>query len=158
LRVSLFPAPLQPANKNPIMKFLLRLLPVIGAWLLVAGCSTPASRISKNESAFSEWPAAVQEKIRAGQIDLGFTPEQVKMALGNPERTSTRTDNDGTREVWYYPSKKPRVSFGVGLGTARGNTAYGAGVNVGSGDRRRDDSTRVIFQGGRVSAIETPSK
>jgi hypothetical protein len=140
------------------MKTYLRLLPLVGVWLFVAACSTPASRIAKNEGAFSEWPPAIQEKIRAGQIDLGFTPEQVRMALGAPDRTYTRTDNDGTREVWAYPRKKSRVSFGIGMGTSRGNTGYGAGVNVGSGGYRDDDSTRVIFQGGRVSAIETAAK
>lgn len=140
------------------MKTCFRLLALLGAGIFLAACSTPASRIAKNESAFSEWPPAIQEKIRAGQIDLGFTPEQVRMALGGPEHTYTRTDNDGVHEVWTYPSKKPRVSFGIGMGTSRGNTGYGAGVNVGSGGRRDDDSTRVIFQGGRVSAVETATK
>src|SRR5687768_8091252 len=51
--------------------------------LFAAGCSTPASRISRHQEAFSEWPEAIQEKVRAGQIDLGFTPEQVRVALGD---------------------------------------------------------------------------
>jgi hypothetical protein len=121
-----------------------------------AGCSTVDSRIARRSEAFSEWPAAVQEKVRAGQIDVGFTPEQVRVALGDPARTSTRTNTDGTSEVWVYRSGKPRVSFGVGLGTSRGSTAYGGGVNVGTGGNRDDDAMRVVFSAGRVSAIETP--
>jgi hypothetical protein len=123
--------------------------------LALAGCSTTASRIAKNETAFSEWPAAVQEKVRAGKIDLGFTPEQVRVALGEPSRVSTRTNNDGTSEVWAYRAKEPRFSFGIGLGSSRGRTGYGGGVNVGTGGDRADDATRVVFDGGRVSSIET---
>lgn len=124
----------------------------------LASCSTVDSRIAKRAEAFAEWPPAIQEKVRAGQIDLGFTPEQVRVALGDPARTSTRTNSDGTTEIWSYRSGKPRVSFGVGLGTSRGSTGYGGGVNVGTGDHREDEAMRVIFSAGRVSAIETPSK
>lgn len=126
--------------------------------LICAGCSTPASRIARNETAFSEWPAAIQDKVRAGQIDLGFTPEQVKLALGEPSRVTTRTNHDGTSEVWAYRGKEPRFSFGVGVGTSRGNTGYGGGVNVGTGGDRGEDAMRVVFDGGRVSAIETATR
>jgi hypothetical protein len=126
--------------------------------LLVAGCSSPSSRISRNQAAFDEWPEAVQEKVRAGKIDLGFTTEQVRMALGQPDRVTTRTNTDGTSEVWSYPAQKPRFSFGVGVGSSRGSTGVGAGVGVGTGGERYDDATRVVFTGGRVSVIETPSR
>lgn len=134
------------------------LVPVILFAGAVVGCSTVDSRIAKRAEAFAEWPAAIQEKVRAGQIDLGFTPEQVRVALGDPARTSTRTNSDGTAEVWVYRSGKPRISFGVGMGTSRGSTGYGGGVNVGTGGNRDDEAMRVIFSAGRVSAIETPEK
>jgi hypothetical protein len=127
--------------------------------LFAAGCSTPASRISRNEEAFSEWPEAIQEKVRAGQIDLGFTPEQVRVALGDPARTVRRTDNDGTSEVWIYHGREPRFSVGLGVGTSRGSTGFGGGVGIGTGgSREREDATRVVFAGGRVSAVEAPTK
>lgn len=127
--------------------------------LLGASCSTPASRISRHQEAFSEWPEAIQEKVRAGQIDLGFTTEQVRVALGDPARTFTRTNNDGTSEVWVYRGKEPRFSVGLGMGTSRGSTGFGGGVSVGTGaDRDDENATRVVFAGGRVSAVETASK
>lgn len=140
------------------MKTWLRILFSVGYLAVAASCSTPATRISKNAAEFSEWPEAVQEKIRAGQIDLGFTPEQVRMALGNPARTMTRTDADGTGEVWSYRSSRPRFSIGLGVGASSAHTGYGGGVGVTTGGDRHDDDLRVIFVGGRVSAIETNAK
>jgi hypothetical protein len=147
-------------TKIPIMKrrFPFGRLACALTLLAVAGCSTPASRISRNAAAFAEWPAAVQEKVRAGQIDLGFTPEQVRTALGQPDRVTTRTTNDGTSEVWAYRSRAPRFSVGVGVGTSHGSTGIGGGVGVGTGGERSDDAMRVVFAGGKVSAIETAAK
>jgi hypothetical protein len=134
------------------------LLPSLAFTLIAMGCSTVQSRIAKHRTAFEDWPAAVQEKVRAGQIDLGFTPEQVRVALGEPARTFTRTKSEGTTDVWAYRARPPRFSVGVGLGTSRGSTAYGGGVNVGGGDNRDEDALRVVFAGGRVSTIETTTK
>ena len=78
------------------------------------------------------------------------------MALGDPERTSTRTDYDGVGEVWIYPSKRPRFSFGVGVGTSSGHSA--GAVGVATGTNHIEEGTRVVFAGGRVSAIEAPAK
>jgi len=85
--------------------------------LALAGCATtPADRIAQHRSAFDTWPAEVQTKIRAGQIAVGFTEEQVRMALGDPERVITRTTEQGvswsgliatavrtTVSVWGWP-------------------------------------------------------
>ena len=129
--------------------------------LTVAGCSSPASRIAKHQAAFAEWPAAVQEKVRAGQVDLGFTQEQVRVALGEPDRVFTRTTNDGTTEGWAYRQEKSRFSFGLGLGSVRGSTAIGGGVVVGDRDRdwRDGETMRVVFdRAGRVAAIEATQR
>jgi hypothetical protein len=82
----------------------------------VAGCSSVDSRIAKNRAEFSTWPPAVKEKVAAGKIDLGFTPEQVLVALGEPDRRFTRTTADGTTAIWSYRERAPQVSFGLGLG------------------------------------------
>ncbi|HWL14197.1 MAG TPA: hypothetical protein VNR00_01250 [Opitutus sp.] len=128
---------------------------VLGCCLALAwaGCSTVDSRLKKHESAFNSWPADVQQKVRSGQIDLGFTPEMVQVALGDPSRVFTRTTQNGNAEVWVYPEKGPKFSFGVGVGSMRGSTGVGGGVTV--GDTWRDEEAlRVVFEGGRVSAIE----
>ena len=127
-----------------------------GLTLLIAvGCSSPTSRIDKNRDAFASWPPAVQEKVQAGKIDLGFTPEQVRVALGDPDRTYTRTSNSGTSEVWAYQERGPKFGFGVGIGSGGGSSSYGGGVAVNTGGNRDDDALRVVFEKGVVSAVES---
>lgn len=118
----------------------------------LAACGSPASRIRSDQSSFDRYPAEVQEKIRAGQIAIGFTPEQVQMALGKPSRSSVRETGTGSSEVWSYSESKPGLSFGLGTFSG-GSTSVGGGVSVGSGGST-DEKLRVVFEGGRVSAIE----
>jgi hypothetical protein len=96
----------------------------------------------------------VQEKVRAGKIEMGYSMEMVEVALGKPERVASRTTSTGQSDVWIYADKGPKFSIGLGLGSARGSTAMGGGVTVGDGFRN-DEAMRVIFEGGRVTAIET---
>lgn len=126
--------------------------------LLLAGCSTVDSRIDKNRSAFEAYPTAVQDKIIQGKVDVGFTPDQVRMALGEPDRVFTRTTADGTTEVWGYRERKPRVSFGVGLGFGSfggsRSSFGGVGLNTGTG-YHDDEQLGVVFdRNGRVEKIE----
>jgi len=125
------------------------------AALAVAGCSTVDSRIARNQPEFDSWPPALQQKVRAGQVDLGFTPAQVFMALGEPDRKYTRTIAQGTTEVWAYRDDQPTFSFGLGFGSAGRSSAYGAGVGVTTGGDRDDDKLRVIFSDGKVTALES---
>ena len=131
-----------------------RLMPAVFL-LLMAGCATTESRISRHQAAFDAWPAEVREKVRAGRIEVGFTPEMVQVALGEADRRSTRTTAAGTDEVWAYFDRRPKFSFGLGLGVAGGSTAYGGGVVVGDSGFPDGEFLRVIFEGGRVIAIET---
>jgi hypothetical protein len=124
----------------------------------LAGCSTVSSRIARDREEFDRYPLAVREKIAAGEVDVGFTPDQVRMALGEPDRVATRTTPDGVSEVWGYRKKGPRFSVGVGVGVfgGGGSTRVGTGVGVSTGgDRRDDERLRVIFERGEVTAIET---
>ncbi|MGH7945285.1 MAG: hypothetical protein ACREH8_06620 [Opitutaceae bacterium] len=130
--------------------------------LIAAGCSTVDSRIAKNRDLFNSWPAAIQDKIVVGQIDIGFTPEQVRIALGEPDRVFTRTTADGTSQVWSYRDRGPRIGFGVGVGMGsfggRGGTFGGVGIGTGGG-YHDDEKLGVVFDAaGRVSSIETRGK
>lgn len=120
---------------------------------LASACSTPESRVRKNEAAFASWPAAVQENVRAGKVEVGYTQDMVRVALGDPDRQSSRTTASGTADVWIYFDKGPKFSFGVGLGSSHGRTGVGGGVTVGD-DWRDEEVMRVILEGGRVTAIE----
>lgn len=129
------------------------------ALVLTAGCSTVDSRIAKNREAFSSWPPAVQDKVVVGQIDIGFTPEQVRVALGEPDYQSVRTTADGTSAVWGFRDRKPRFSFGVGVGMGGGSSGVGAGVGIGPDGFRDDEKVRVAFDpSGRVSSIEVAQR
>lgn len=123
--------------------------------LVTAACaSSPGSRVAADREAFNSWPAEVQDNILAGRIDVGYTEEQVRMALGVPTRITSRKDTDGTSEVWTYGDRSPRFSFGLGLGTGSRNTSVGVGVN--QTIRGSDDSRTVVFDvTGKVKSIET---
>jgi hypothetical protein len=122
--------------------------------LLAVACSSPESRILANAAAFNAWPSEVQQKVRAGQVDVGFTEEMVLVALGAPEGKSVRTTEEGTAEVWTYADRGPHFSIGVGVGSARGGSAYGGAVTVSDNGFRGEERMRVVFNGGKVSAIE----
>lgn len=130
------------------------------SWLLLfglaalAGCSTVDSRIGKNQAKFQTWPSEIQQKVRAGQVELGFTTEQVWTALGEPDRKYTRTTMQGVSEVWAYENHGPRFSFGLGVGEASRSSAYGAGVGVTTGGDLYEDKLRVVFAEGKVVALE----
>jgi hypothetical protein len=146
------------------MKHLLPRLLAGCALLLVAGCSTPADRIAKQQAVFDAFPAEVQQKVRAGQIDIGFTPEMVQIALGKPDRTYGRVTAQGASEVWVYADNSPKFSVGVGLGSSSGSyhggssTAVGVGMSTGNDAFQNDEKLRVVFMGGKVIGIETRMK
>lgn len=128
---------------------------LISVALLAACSSTPDSRIAKNQAAFANYPAAVQQKIRTGEVDVGFTPEMVRLALGEPTRQFSRQTKDGTAEVWVYHDNGPRFSFGVGIGGAIGrHSSAGVGLSTSSGGYDPEEKMRVEFHGGKVAAIE----
>ena len=122
--------------------------------LSFAGCSSVSSRISKNRAEYETWPMEVREKVAAGQVDIGFTPDQVRMALGDPERIATRTTADGQSEAWIYRKDSPRIGIGFGIGSYSSSSAVGVGVSSGGWPLRPDESKRVVFEGGKVSAVE----
>jgi len=136
------------------MKTLLPFGLALAALALSAGCaSSPSSRIEKNRPAFEAYPQDVQTAINAREVRVGFTPEQSRLALGAPDRVVTRTTEAGDAEVWVYQEK--RSGLGVGLGLGIGSGPVGGGVGVSSGGRGSvEDRLRVVFTGGRVSAVE----
>ncbi len=139
-------------------KRILLLISVLG--LALAGCATTVdSRIAKNRAAFNTWPPAVQDKVVVGQIDVGFTPDQVRVALGEPDRMWTRTTADGTSQVWSYREDRSRVHFGFGVGMGSWGSRGGSfgSIGVGTGPGYYDDEKMGVVFGpnGTVTTIET---
>jgi|CXWL01.1.fsa_nt_gi hypothetical protein len=121
----------------------------------LAGCSTVSSRIKKHQAAFDASSPEVQQKIRDRQVDVGFTQEQVAMALGRPDRTYTRKTSSSTQEVWAYGSGGGS-SVGFGFGMASGwSPMYSGGVGINSSDGGYyEDRIRVVFENGVVASVE----
>ena len=125
---------------------------------LLSACSTPDSRIDSHRSAFEKYSPEVQEKIRAGRVDIGFTPEMVRIALGEPARQVTRKTEAGDREIWIYADTKPQISFGFGIASVGRNSGVGAGVGTSTGGYEPDEKVRIEFREGRVENIEYRKK
>ncbi len=115
---------------------------------LALGCaSTPDSRISDDQALFDSWPMDVQAKVRAGEIDLGMTQDQVRMALGEPDETSSAIDANGETVTWTWAHSRPGLSLGLG-GIGIGGVGFG-GVGVGTGSKRSLERV-VQFRNGEV--------
>ncbi len=121
---------------------------------LLAGCSTIDSRIRDHQAAFDASSPEAQKKIRAGRIAVGFTQEQVAMALGRPDRIISRTTAGSDREFWVYGIDDGGTSFGVGFGAFGPHTAVGVNTGVGEGWPGAA-RLRVIFDNGLVTSIES---
>lgn len=74
--------------------------------LLVGGCAhTPEKRIRENAEVFETFPPDVQEAVRAGQVEIGYTLEMVFLALGAPDRKVNRRTANEAREIWFYQGR-----------------------------------------------------
>lgn len=70
---------------------------------LMAGCvSTPADRIKKEPGVFAAFPPEVQAKVQKGEVEIGYTRDMTRLALGMPQRVHTRTTETGQVEIWIY--------------------------------------------------------
>ncbi|MFA5263400.1 MAG: hypothetical protein WC378_06205 [Opitutaceae bacterium] len=128
------------------------------AGFMVAGCSTPESRIKDNPGVFNRLTPAQQELIKKGQVDIGFDADMVHLAIGEPDHVRVRTDAKGTSEVWIYTTWES--SSGVvlyrGWYHRRFDTMYPYYLE--STSRRERDHFRVTFREGKVVSIETETK
>ena len=123
--------------------------------LALAACATtPADRIEKGRTAFASWPPDVQTRVRAGEVAPGFTPEQVRMAVGEPDRIFTVVTGAATEEAWAYRNHRPRMSIGIGMGGGGGSGYVSGATMVSTGGNHPDEVLRVTFVAGRVSMVE----
>lgn len=130
--------------------------------VLLAACSTPERRVARNKALFETFPPAAQERIRQGEVDVGFTTDMVLIALGKPTRKFTRRTAELEQEVWSYGSSGYRgPTFGLGIGVGgghyRGGSVYSGGVNIDTGPGREwypDEHARVVFEKGAVVSVE----
>ena len=124
--------------------------------LCFGGCSTPATRIKADPEAYARLTPEQQSLVRAGQIALGFDYDAVKLALGDPDRVTTRTDADGETVVWHYLTyeSEGRMLFTGYYHTRRGwwgGAAFPYYLDY--PNRHVRDRFRVQFKNGKVTTI-----
>lgn len=127
------------------------------AILLLAGCATTTEdRIAKHREEFARLPTEVQQAVRIGKIEVGYSEAAVLIALGEPKRRVERRDADGQTDVWIYGRRGPQFSFGFGVSGGSHHSAVGVGVDATLPRRGEDDdeAMRVEFRGGRVVNFE----
>jgi len=105
-----------------------------GAFVL-AGCSTPDSRIRENPEVFARMTPDQQAVVKAGQVAVGLDMDGVKLALGAPDSITIHTDASGQTQVWHYFDYDPYAGpgpywggyWGAGWGPWRGGRRGGWG-------------------------------
>jgi hypothetical protein len=121
------------------------------AAVLLAACAGVSSRIDEHRALFDASTPEVQRSIRGGRIEVGFTKEQVYMALGRPDRVVERKTSVDARETWLYGvPQTPLLGFGLGVG----GVGFVAAEPV---DDPPDRAARlsVAFDNGQVVSIAT---
>lgn len=99
--------------------------------------------------------------IRRGQVTIGFNGEMVRLALGEPDRLTMRTDADGESEIWHYvtydaPNGGPLYRGWYHRYYMWDHPAYP--YYLSDPGRRERDRFSVAFRGGKVTALQHESR
>lgn len=130
-----------------------------------AGCATTVdSRIRANPAIFASFPPDVQEKIRQERVELGFTEDMVRVALGTPVRVTMRQTQASTSTVWVYTTHEPETYTDMAPVMYYGRSRHGhlrAYPDIAWVDRtywREREAARIEFRDGKVTGIETTGR
>ena len=143
------------------MKKLLSLLMVVAGFAVLAGCSTPTTRINQNPEVFARLTPEQQDLIKQGKVAIGFDMPMVKLAVGEPDRIKVRTDAQGDSEVWSYVTYEADDGMLLYRGYYHRYYYGGPGLYpyyMGYPGRREHEHFRVVFRNGRVVSIENETR
>lgn len=122
------------------------------------GCSTPATRIKNNPTAFANYTLAQQEMIKQGKAGIGFDQEAVRLALGEPDRVRTYLTKEGTSQIWSYVNYETPDGMLLYRGWYHRHYRWADPVYpwyMGYSSRRAHEYIRVLFdRGGKVVGLE----
>ena len=125
----------------------------------LSACQPPQSRIKKNQAAFDAFPPEVQQAIREGRAEVGFTSEQAVMAIGKPDRVYTQKTAASNQEVWEYGVVGgSSVGLGFGMSSMGGASGYGTGIGLSSDVMDPRARMRVVMENGKVVGVERRKK
>jgi len=129
---------------------------VLAAMLVLAACATPDARIKRNQAAFDVLAPTEQALIREGKVAVGFTPEMVRLSVGDPDQRWSRTDADGTSEMWSYTTYDSALGSPLYRGYYH---RYRGGYpfyydSLYTRDARPREYFKVRFVSGKVTEIE----
>ena len=88
---------------------------------------------------------------------VGFTPEMVRLALGDPDRIFTRTDANGVNEAWSYTTYESDAGVMLYRGYYHrywGDPLYYPYCSSYASHRTRE-YLKIIYVGGRVASVES---
>ncbi|MBK8857016.1 MAG: hypothetical protein IPN11_04825 [Opitutaceae bacterium] len=133
------------------------------AALLLAGCSSIDSRIKEKADVFAAADPATQENLRKGTVEIGYTPDQVYIALGKADDRRERTTARGSDLTWIYHSYHEDYRGTAMVGYRRliaydpvrkRNYIYWEPAMVDVYRSRIDERIRITFRDGKVAVIE----
>lgn len=141
-------------------KHLLIAAAAVSVWM--AGCTTPDARINAQPQLFAQLTPAQQALVKNGQVALGFSMDAVKLALGDPDHVSMRTDASGQVQIWHYATYESPdgVILYTGYYHRRGFAWGWSGPDypypyfMDYPDRRVHDRFEIVFKDNKVVSIE----
>lgn len=132
--------------------------------LALSACMTAQqirdNRIASSQEMFNSFSTEIQQKIRAGQVDLGFSEEMVRLAWGVPDMIYTRTTDQGEATVWTYSKTRTltqtdRMTIPVRVRDKFGRSSIQyENVWINRDTYEEYAVARVEFTGGTVTALE----
>ena len=74
----------------------------------LSGC---ASGVKYTVEEIKDYPEPIQTSIKKGEVVMGMTPNQVRYAWGQPDKTSATYEGGKHREIWIYTSFFSKSSY-----------------------------------------------
>jgi hypothetical protein len=145
-----------------------RLLPLLLASMLaglLAGCDTFARRAQARADTFAALDPATRAKLEHGTIEIGYTPDMVYIALGEPDEKSETVSAATREETWIYNTYRRDYAGTAHAGyrrflvydpKAKRYRVYSEPVYADVYELNAQENIRVIFTDGKVSALEQP--
>lgn len=130
-----------------------------------AGCQNSRSaRIERHAELFATLDGFSQSLIRQGLINFGFNDKMVEMALGEPNRITTATTEEGSVVFWTYRNYVIQNSEAATIGTSPANRHVSpvmvsssvprGGPSLFSTKAGPSQATVALDEGGHVGTLE----